>query len=335
MIYYENLNNKIFDSNKHADEFLVLSGFISTLPIKEVEKLPYETTVIYGMYEQEGISNRLHTSLVKINAESPNVRINYASEAIHSKCYLWRQHGNIIDAVTGSANFTSKGLYSYKREILTDIEPADYDDLNNYINNILADSKNCSEIGSEDLKIRNYVKTAYTVKDKEIKVFPQVCKASLLSRKKPNYVNEGGDLNWGFSPKGHTKKGDAYITIDSNMIRNFPELFPPKKMYASDLDKGGKSFRQNDCIELIWDDGTSMLGLLEGSKTDKNGLTYPNKLSSFPSKNIIGLYIRERLGVAPDHIITYEDLISYGRTDITISLIGDGVYSMDFSRPTE
>ena len=46
---------------------------------------------------------------------------------------------------------------------------------------------------------------------------------------------------------------------------------------------------------------------------------------------IMGKYLRERLGVSLDHIITKRDLMKYGRTHIDISLISDGIYYVDFS----
>ncbi len=81
-----------------------------------------------------------------------------------------------------------------------------------------------------------------------------------------------------------------------------------------------------------------MIGLMEGQQMDENGLIYPKQLSSSPSKNIIGLYIRKRLGLFNDdgsidtnYCIKKADLIRYGRTSIDISLIGEGIYYMDFS----
>lgn len=102
--------------------------------------------------------------------------------------------------------------------------------------------------------------------------------------------------------------------------------------FKKDKDEGKKN-RQNDYIEIIWDDGTIMKGLLEGTQ-EINGVIYPNKISSAPKKNILGKYLRQRLGVDINHQITKADLIRYGRTDITITLEGEGVYGMNFS-PSE
>lgn len=83
-------------------------------------------------------------------------------------------------------------------------------------------------------------------------------------------------------------------------------------------------------MELIWDDGFVMKGLLE-QNNEMNGLLYPKAICSSERKSVLGLYLRERLGVSPTHLITVDDLIKYGRTDITVSLLAEGVYEMDFS----
>jgi hypothetical protein len=60
-------------------------------------------------------------------------------------------------------------------------------------------------------------------------------------------------------------------------------------------------------------------------------MIYPKQLGSSPKKAILGEYLRKRIGVTNDHIITISDLKRYGRTSVDISLIGEGIYYMDFS----
>jgi len=73
-----------------------------------------------------------------------------------------------------------------------------------------------------------------------------------------------------------------------------------------------------------------MDGLLEGSQMEK-GIKYPNKISSFPKKSLIGIYLRKRLGVNLGESIRMEHLERYGRTDIDVSSLGNGIYYFDFS----
>lgn len=134
-------------------------------------------------------------------------------------------------------------------------------------------------------------------------------------------------LNWGLA-NGHVAIGDAYIPVTVDMALNYHELFPPKSDIST--ESGGRQNRQNDPFEVIWDDGTRMQLLLEGN-LDIGGIKYPNKIASFPSKSILGKYIRNRLNVDLYHRITKDDLKKYGRTYITITLTDDHIYKMDFS----
>jgi NgoFVII restriction endonuclease len=86
----------------------------------------------------------------------------------------------------------------------------------------------------------------------------------------------------------------------------------------------------SDSVEIIWDDGISMEGLFEGSQP-VNGLTYPKQISSFPVKSELGEYFRNRLGVPLGQPVRRHHLDSYGRTDVAVSLISEGVYKFDFS----
>ncbi|MGN1066046.1 MAG: hypothetical protein ACI4QC_11595, partial [Thermoguttaceae bacterium] len=85
---------------------------------------------------------------------------------------------------------------------------------------------------------------------------------------------------------------------------------------------------------VIWDDGTEMTILLEGSRgrkdDDGNKVWYPKQIASCPKKAELGMYIRDRVGIPEGKAITYDDLIRYGRDTISISLQGEGVYYFDF-----
>ena len=74
-----------------------------------------------------------------------------------------------------------------------------------------------------------------------------------------------------------------------------------------------------------------------------NEQSYPKQLASYSpktpylngqrisKKSILGRYLRNRLNVGVDEIITKQILEEYGRTSITLSLVGEGVYFADFS----
>jgi hypothetical protein len=96
------------------------------------------------------------------------------------------------------------------------------------------------------------------------------------------------------------------------------------------MAKCGRMHRHNDSIEIIWDDGVCMDGLFFGNQTI-DGIMYPKQVGSFPHYAEMGKYLRKRLKVPSEQPVRRFHLDSYGRTDIGISLISEGVYKFDFS----
>ena len=327
MIYYNDLEELVFTRHKEtkADELIVLSGYVGPVPVMKLSDLPFGSQVIYGMYQSDGIKLGLHNILKEVTVNSDATKVLYAEMPIHSKCYIWRKSGLIESALIGSANFTKTGLTTPYKEILSDVQTESYKPLNEYLNGILETSKLCTEFTDEQC-IRLNMNPSFEYLNQKLR--ESVCNMPLYSVRE-NKVPEKSGLNWGLA-NAHVSEGDAYIGITTELINDYPSLFPPKQESSSIIIPGSRINRKNDPVELIWDDGTVMEGLLEGN-LDVNGITYPNKLCSCPKKNLLGKYLRNRLGVDINHLITLEDLKKYGRTSIGITLIGDGVYEMDFS----
>ena len=72
-----------------------------------------------------------------------------------------------------------------------------------------------------------------------------------------------------------------------------------------------------------------MDGSLEGNNII-DGVTYPKQLTS-RVKSDFGLYIRQRIGVGSGQPVRRRDLEAYGRTDVDVLLLGEGIYELDFS----
>ncbi|PEJ34202.1 NgoFVII family restriction endonuclease [Peribacillus butanolivorans] len=320
MLFTTNLDAKIFSAHQYinCDELFIISGYVGPNPIQRLSNLPIRTTVIYGMFGSESISNRLHNTLVSLH-NAPQNNILYSNIPVHSKCYIWRYNGNITYALIGSANFSTNGLNIPFRETLAETTSDTFLELNIYLNHILGNSVACNTVS-----IVPSIQTP-TVTTR-VNSSTNICSMVLFD---PNTgeVPLSSGLNWGNS-SAHTNPGDSYIPIRTAHIRNFPNLFPPKQTYPTNRSVG-RPHRQNDSIELIWDDGTLMEALLEGSHP-VNGGEYPKQLSSFPSKNTLGVYIRTRLGLTSTAIVTRADLDRYGRSDIEISLLQNGTYYVDF-----
>lgn len=332
MLYYKNLENKVFEAptSLSVDNLIIISGYIGVKPIERLLTLPSDihATVIYGMYGSDNISAPLHKALLELQEKLPHVEILYSTIPIHSKIYFWKQGKNIASALVGSANFSVSGLRNDYKEVLSDVDENSFADFQDYYDYIKGKCIPCTD---DSIKVRKMARVPRTLIQKQPLLSHGICRASFLDEN--GLVPKKSGLNWGCSG-GHVSKGDAYIRITMNYVRMFPKMFPPKKYVdgVENINSTGRKNRENDEVELIWDDGTTMVGLLEGQNYNKvDNMIYPKQLSSSPKKSILGSYLRERIGVSLDHVITKTDLRKYGRDHIDISLISEGVYYMDFS----
>lgn len=132
-------------------------------------------------------------------------------------------------------------------------------------------------------------------------------------------MHSTGGLNWGSNNRNHTRPFDSYIPIHITTIRQNPGFFPP-------------CGPTNPVLNFTWDDGTIMQGKFEGSRPDsRTGIDYPKNISSHPTKDILGRYLRGRLGLPNTAHITLDDLNAYGRTNVEIHHNGGNNYTIDFS----
>lgn len=256
----------------------------------------------------------MHNSLIGIQNSISKLNIFYSNLPVHSKCYAWRKNHKIVHALVGSANFSTNGLTTPFREVLAETTYDTFEPLNFYIQTILNNSISCLEMG-----IRELVEPITEA---------ETCFLSLLGRN--GEVQNIAGLNWGSNPENHTKPNDAYIKIRKQDLLSSPKFFPPKQLNPDIIDKRGRIQRHNDSIEIIWDDGITMEGLFEGTQY-KDKISYPKQISSFPVKSELGEYIRGRIGVPLGQPIRKHHLEKYGRGDIEVSLLGEGIYKFDFS----
>lgn len=332
MLYYKDLEDRIFElpSALCVDCLTIVSGYVGIEPIKRLATLPVgvHATVIYGMYGSDNISAPLHKALIELQQKLPNVEILYSTIPVHSKIYFWNEGDHIRSALIGSANFSVSGLRNDYKEVLSDVEEKSFEDFKAYYDFV---KERCLPCTDKSIKVRKVSKVSRNSVNQQPLLAKGICRASFLDKK--GLVPKKSGLNWGCSG-GHVKEGDAYIRITMDYIKTFPKMFPPKKYVdgIENINSTGRKNRENDEVELIWDDGTVMTGLLEGQNYNKlDGMVYPKQLSSSPNKSIMGEYLRKRLGVSMKHVITKTDLKKYGRYSIDISLIGEGIYYMDFS----
>ena len=328
MLYIKNLEEIIFQRHQHfeCDELYVISGYIGPSPVLKTEELPFKTTVVYGMYASDSIGVSLHNALRKSQQNIGNLDIYYSQIPVHSKCYIWMNRRNVTHALIGSANFSNNGLNTPFREILAEATVDTFEPLSDYVSKVLSNSISCLDssiaLGSSS---SGRTRDAAAVDSG----MPGVCRMTLLDPGTGEVQPRTG-LNWGQAVTSNVNPDDASIPIRVPYIRTYPEIFPKKQEFPS-LTKGeGRPQRNNDPVDILWDDGVTMKGLMEGSQPI-DGIRYPKQFCSFPQKKDLGIYIRNRVGVPLGTPVTRVQLDAYGRTHIDVSLIGEGIYSFDFS----
>lgn len=335
MLFDHNLDNIVYERYKlnRCDDIAIISGYVGPAPIEKISQLPIHSTIIYGMYGSDGIGKALHNSLVAADKKYENVDIYYSTVPVHSKIYMWRNHNEVIHALIGSANFSTNGLTTPYKETLAETTSDTFEPLDNYLARIMSTAIRCTEA---TVKVRQ--KPVSKSEDKNVIYDANICSM-------PLYLLEGeikkmpatSGVNWGMAKLNgsHVNINDAYIPISAEMCRMYPLMFPVKKNGPDVLESIiKKGHRDNDNIDIIWDDGTTMTGLLEGNRkaiVNGNYVEYPKQISTTPHKSELGKYIRSRIGVKEGNPITIEDLEKYGRMTINISLQGEGIYYFDFS----
>ena len=307
MLHYKNLHKLFFESfPNQATDFWALTGFIGPEPIRRLNELPFNSKVIYGLFK-ENQKKELHEKLVSLHSEK--TRIYYPELACHSKCYLWMNEGKPIKGLIGSANFSSNGLMNDYRESLLEMDENQLYVLKGYIEIILNTTKECN---------------LYHIKTEMPSIELDICDMILYDPRTGETQPRHG-INWGQAIGSNVRPNDACIPIRVQHIKNSPKLFPPIQ-YNPDRGRG----KLVEIIEMVWDDGISMIGRLEG-KQPINGVSYPKQISTVPHKDQLGKYLRHRLALKYGTLVKMSDLVKYGRDFISVSLIQEGVYYFDFS----
>ena len=315
-LYYRGLHRYFFEQfPRDATEFVAVSGYVGPAPIRTLRDLPFSSSIVYGLQREKPDLN-LHNALQNLSAG--NVKVLYPSIPTHAKIYVWLNDRRPIRALVGSANFSENGLFNDFRETLIEVDKADLFSVYAYTQLIVDSSKDCKNV---------------TVDAPSVQIPKSDSCDLVLYDPKSGEVQQSAGLNWGFSPKGNVRPNDAYIPIRTHHIKDFPGYFNP---VVFDPQKGHKSRKLKEANELVWDDGVTMKVLFEGSQP-VDSQTYPKQISSVPEKDILGIYLRKRLGLKavsqqrnPNERVSRRILSEYGRDYITLRLVEPGVFFADF-----
>lgn len=340
MFIYKDLANSVYTKEIDADEFDIISGYLGPSAIDGLLDSPYKCNIYIGMYGRN-VDAILHKTLIKYANES-KIEIHYTSIMIHSKCYIWSKNTNIVKTLIGSANFSTNGLYTDFKETLSDVLKSDFEDTQHYLRIIKDNSINIKEFDLPNKTVISNQVINGMSKSGDIHLSLLASRNGTrnilnISTYKDNVPTSSG-INWGFS-NGLPKPNDAYFPISQKIIKDNPGMFQAK----------GK---ENIPVDVIWDDGTTMKMLFEGTQPI-NGVDYPKQLASFNDKSLLGKYLRKRIGkkinqdlILPDinkerfkreaikytdKLVTREHLESYGRLEVVIKKIQENTYYLDFS----
>ena len=296
-----------------CDELFVLSGYVGPGPLQNLSLVDgVRLNVIYGL-ALESVSQLLHEELLRIVSKDKKTKIFYSTTPSHVKIYIWLKKGAPVYCLNGSANFTSNGLLKPYREVLSQVPTSQFKSMMEYV----------SLIQGACFPIQEF--------EPKVKITKMIAAEEEVQYNNGMYLTDSlfatrSKINWGHG-NAHTNVRDAYIPISTKDIKRAPDLFPAK------TENKGLGFADNDPIDIVWDDGTIMTGILEGTQTI-GGERFPNKIATYKDKKILGDYLRLRMGVEPGEFVTELDFVNYGRNNIGIKLIGDATYQFDFSKPS-
>ncbi|MBE7411608.1 MAG: NgoFVII family restriction endonuclease [Leptospiraceae bacterium] len=306
--------------NQNANKLYVVSGYATAMMAmrhfefaKKIKK-QFSLELIVGMSPNDGIEKKNHLAFIDLQSEKYNVdfRCNYTINRppIHSKVYAWYNNDKPLMGFVGSANYTQNAFSNSMREVLTLENP---ELCMQYYNSLIGETVNCnSENIEEHIDIfEKKIAGKKTVEDiiGEVETsltsnYLNLDKVTLtLLDSRTGEVPTRSGLNWGQREKRNPNQ--AYINIPADIGRSgfFPDRY--------------------ETFSITTDDGKELICVRaqDGGKG----------LHSTLNNSLLGEYFRYRMGLKNGQFITKEDLLRYGRTDVTIYKVDSENYIMDFS----
>ena len=303
----------------NCNNLYIVSGYASATMAYHhlndlLENLPdLKINLIIGMARIDGIAYSNHKGFQGLqNNYSKNFKCSYIyqNHPVHSKIYTWCNAGNPLYGFIGSANYTQTAFFGNKqREVLASCDP---NITFEYFKCLIPDSIDCNFN-----EIENYVKICND-KDyargirREIEGIDNERFSDLtndLENVSVSFLDREGDLpstsglNWG--QREGREKNQAYIRLVSSIYNT--EFFPPRGIEFT--------VRTDDAKIFVC------------KRAQDNGKAIETPLNN----SYLGEYFRYRLGLSNGQFIKKQDLINYGRTDVTFYKIDDETFLMDFS----
>jgi len=310
---------------EECDELHILSGYARSSMLKRhIDMLDekfgtagrVKIELIAGMAPKEGLSVVDHKGFKEIVSTRQEVMCSYIManrNPVHVKLYIWLRRGSPKIAFIGSANYTQNAFFGGQIEAMINCDPIEAE---KYYQSFSGDTAYCNHDEIEDMVMIVNAKRALRKKieeatDKE-RINTESEKTIRLSLLMENgEIGKRSSLNWG--QRGNRNPDEAYISMPSKIAKSgfFPE--------------------RGTIITIMTDDGMIMFCKMAGN--NKKGGPIPKQIETTNDNSELGRYFRKRLGVQSGAFVEKEDLLRYGRTDVTFVNLEDGTYYLDFKRP--
>ncbi|MCL2519089.1 MAG: NgoFVII family restriction endonuclease [Oscillospiraceae bacterium] len=321
MIFSNLYNDALIQPGREgANHLKIISGYASAaMAFHHLEELNQKginisISLLVGMCPSDGLSFSNHRGFQNIISSAYSKCFScsyvYSKPSVHAKLYIWYKTGTFYKAFIGSPNYTQNAFSKNQREILSEIQD---DHVSEYYNHIEKDSIYCNHADAEEL-VKIYNDKNYYLKhpheDTVAQIFPKTegledIRVSLLCRKTGDVPRIGG-LNWGQRPG--REPNQAYLQLPPEVYKK--DFFPKRPQHFT----------------VVTDDSKSFI-CTRAQKDLNNG----HAVETPHNNSLLGEYFRNRLGLQNGAKITKEDLLRYGRTDITFYKFDDENFLMDFS----
>lgn len=311
----------LIDPRRRANRLFIVSGYASAtfarrhlLELLEINE-NVEINLIIGMPGKKSD----HIAFIQLHEEFPDNFKGYylnTTPPVHSKVYSWYNNRTPVFGFAGSANYSQYGFFETQQ--VNQISEENPTRIKNLFDTLLRRSIYMPEMeveipeGHREAHIPGSIPAGtvnWEIPDKRVTISFLQTNGTLPAG--------GSGLNWGqrLEKRVNRKTGKvSYVQRESNQAylglrlssRN-EGFLPPRAITFTLVTDDGHSF---DCV--VAQDNRKAI------ETNKNN-------------SLLGVYMRNRLGVALGQPVRIEDLERYGRTDFTIEKIDDETFLLDFS----
>lgn len=302
-----------------ANSLFIVSGYATAMMAMRHAQFArtlnknFSIRLIVGMSSLDGIEKKNHLAFKDLQSNKFGVdfQCNYVINLppVHSKIYAWFKNQDPIAGFVGSANYTQNGFSSSMREILIE---KDAKICHEYYSTLLDETVNCNvnninelvnifeKVLVEKISASEESAEAKTAITSDILNLPNV---TLTLVKEDGEVPARSGLNWG--QREGREPNQAYINIPAEIGRS--GFFPDR----------------HETFTVVTDDKKQFICV----RAQDSGKGIHTTLNN----SLLGEYFRFRIGLSNGKFITKQDLLKYGRTDVTFYKIDEENYLMDFS----